>query len=750
MMTQPNRTSTLRPEQLVLGVARRYQLLEAKQAELLADRRFDRVVSACQELLEEGYLTTTEFQFLLARAEEVDEEGGRGVTGTIKVTKLFDLAIKLSYLSADGLKAFIEEKSVELQLSGGDGGDNAGHLKLLFNLGYLRLYQVIDLMEKLQVLLDHCDGCRTQTLAEGTLAGLCGSCGVRMQRITGWETEQEMLRPVPPLRMLLIRRREVGAQVEPPAAEAEPIAPPEPVASEAAPKSGRLSDEQLVTLIKRYRILDDGQFQKLARAYGGADKSLFEVLGRSGLVPSYAIAFLERRGPQPCTTRSLLTLAIERRYLSPGVMPHGKQALGSQAELVLLARTYNNRVLQFYQLVDLLASAGVSLEHCETCKIQIHVPADFKLEACPCCSGELQPLYRPGASPAELDRLPAIPQLVIQTLESAQSQSEPATEATPTRRERRRLAPLQPPPPPEALSPDELIEKLVLRYGLITPGQLNKATRFLDRGDTPLELALFQEGHLTSIELSFIKQKRAQASGIVGQLYDKSLTDIAISKGYLNHRRLLKISRMPGAPDFNNADDLAIATFLFRKGGLTSYQMIDLCEEIGIYLLSCGQCEVQYQLVGEVDPTQYQVCPECDSVLITLTTPPGWPLRLYRLPDISEFDIRLLEAGELTALNASSMGVRVLDTVDHSSSVLAKAGTLEERHMQSSIDAVPVAMADSGLMEPLEGRRQARRAEVRKAREAIQDFYQEKFPDRDLKAQPIRETRRMPKPDVDS
>ncbi len=726
-------------DQLVSGLALRYRLIDQKQAALIADRQFGQIACACQKMREEGLLTKkAEFQFLRARAHEVAEAGGCGPTGTTHVTELFELASSLGYLSEERISDFLEEHSLELQLRGGQPAGPAVYLPLLFNLGYLELYQTIDLLEKLGVLLDHCDRCRIQRFADGVAATYCPSCNLRMRRLTGWQAPEEMMTSIPPLRIILVRRPtvapeqiEAGAElaVAEEGLETADVTVAGHAAVEQSPDVGRavvqaevaeasldssptyISDQKLVTLIKRYRMLDDAQLKQLARAYGGTERSLFQVLAESGLLPSYAVCFLARGGPEPADGQSLLALAIERHYLSPGVKPHGKDSLAIEDELVLLARTYNNQNLDFYQLIDLLVSAGIRIEHCETCQIQVHVPPQCALVRCPCCRGGITPLNRPGEPLELLDRLPPIAKLVMHAIESANNGSSTATREAGNRRDCRRVESRKRPPPPKQHDPDDLMQKLILRYGMMTAYQLKKAVGYLEASSAVLEQRLFEDGCLTAMELSFLKQKREQANGrLLGELSSKSLTEIALLKGYINQRRLLKISRLPGSPDFGCSADSDIASFLFARGALSIYQVIDLFEEIGVYLLDCGDCGVQYHLVGQVDPNEYHVCHSCNGVLVALTTPPNWPLWLHPLPEIEALVIRQVEADEMDTLAASATSVRMRGSRDQDSSrkaqtvSLSGAGDLEAE----GLEAIPVEMEESGLYQVLERPLQAR------------------------------------------
>ena len=204
----------------------------------------------------------------------------------------------------------------------------------------------------------------------------------------------------------------------------------------------------------------------------------------------------------------------------------------------------------------------------------------------------------------------------------------------------------QEPEDQESYIRDDLTHRLILRYGLVENDRLlHRAVNAHNRQGQGADLAsyMFRKGALTAGAMAFLTARLAQfEAGMVrvGELHGHPALEIVESKGYLDAVQLDRLFGLAGAPDRECADDLEIACFLYLRGGLTFYQLIDVLEEQGTFLSACRHCARQFHLTGSFPQEQDYACPDCDRLLVPVTSPPGWRPSLSRLPALDGLSLR--------------------------------------------------------------------------------------------------------------
>lgn len=754
----PKLMSARKAGKLVIALARHYRLITPEQAELLADSGWTTVQEAVQQMFEEGFLTTSAFRFLLARAEEVLHAKGRGVLGTAKDRPLLEIAQTAGYLSAEALDTFLEEW--QLPEAQDAAQMDMAVIALLFNRGFIEQYQAIDLLEKRGLVVDHSPIGGYQVLAsEDQPPGLCPGSQTKMVRLTGWTDTKGLMKPLPEIERLVIHN------VEGPALSAVPVEAEEgdftldgsrvmslTAAIPEAELAQTIDEAQLDALIERYHIVPEDKRKEAAKIQKSTGRPLFDVLREYGFLTRPAQGFLRRRlGLTPNEyppEAGLLELGAHFGYIDARSVGSKQRELLD--ELKLLGKAFNKGQFDFYQLMDLLETKEVWLEHSPKAQVQIYfAPGEFNPTdppKLPSSLGEVLPLSRPGGIGD--GRLPLPTRFKIARLEAEQAQLDDDHAVA-------------------ELSDEPLPVQLALRYSLLPKRELDRAVRGWQKAGEPGTLAqyLFDSGKLTTQAMDFLIHKEEQVAGgevHVGEMQDERLVEIALSKHYTTEKRLDKLFAMAGAPNREKGDDLSIGCFLQAKGALTFYQLIDLFEEKGYFLLTTPDHKRQYHMVGNIDPTADYACPATRVLLLPLTSAPGFPPRLERLPALkalhiqrrSNSDFPVLREGE-GAVNQEAANQAIeqarpktaeellgMADLDPDASMFGlSVPTMVEVELDQSADGTVVTSAPKKAAPArpkrskeaaLKSRSDRASQTLQRTREAMQAFYDKEMPQRQM------------------
>ncbi|MBN4049805.1 hypothetical protein JYT84_00095 [bacterium AH-315-M10] len=708
------------PAAHVLRIARHYRLITDAQTQLVAIGEDD-IAAMARLLLEEGLLTTTEFRFLVRRSKQTLAEGMGSLGQPDPKLDLLEQASSLGYVSTAVRERLGEHPLFVHHAENLPGRQEfeVAAIQMLYNLGSIRFYMAIDLLELRGLPLDHCVACKAQWME---LDAPCPGCGGTLVRLTGWDTPETLARPLPlPPRLIIHRPVTAELLIDGEGAvsgyESSPVLP---VLAQRQPEQVKGSDDKLVgQLVNRYHLLDSEQLEQAEALAETSDGTLLGVLSSIGFLPPSAVGFLRRKiGLAPVVeNRDMLAVAIRHGYLSPRILPEGAgdEPIPDQIALHLLEVAFNRGQLKLYQLVDALESAGVRLEHCSECQVQLLCDeAEIFVRDCPACDQQLQPLYRPGETlPAALPRLT---ELNVYTYMGFQSGS-PSLEAS---HGELSTAGLEADDGAALADADLLVDRLIRRYQMMSGDVLSVVReKYQSHGrEQVLEEALFQDGFLHADALGFLSQMREQlmqGDSVLGTQSGRPLTEIAQAKGYLSLLRFHKLFRQPGAPD-PGGDEMEIAAFLHDRGAMRLFQLVHVLEEKGLALLHCTPCGLQFHVTGRVDATQAYLCSRCMEPMTPLTALPGVGHQFDVLPEIPSLRIEQVRVNELQTLRSGSRRIRQL-VESHVPSLQAPP------LMQIALDDVP---GDSWAS------RAARSKRVlelhKKRRESLDSFYQREFP----------------------
>lgn len=733
--------------QLVLQLASRYRLITPEQAELASDGATQKVQEAVQYLFEEGFLTTSSFKFLLNRAEEVLREG-KGIVGTAKTGTVDDLALSLGYLTREALDAFREEWQIGASADVPAEHVDLGVIQLMFNRGFIEQYQAIDLLEKRGIVLDHSAVGGFQVIAKGDTPGTCPVSGTPLVRLVGWKTAAELARPLPAIERLVVHELQapVVAEAAETANEASLLEGSRIFSLTTVASGGIPIDEDLlVQMIERYHIVAAEGMVEAKKLAKQMSRPLFDVLREFGYLSKLGSAFVRRRlGVIPNdypTDVGLLELASYWGYIGSIKQAKSRDTFD---ELKLLAKAFNKGQFEFYQFMDVVETKALWLDHSPKAQVQLFFATGERDPSKPLPPneelGELVALSKPGPRPKGVLPLPTRLE-IVRGKAGAQAADDKDDDID--------------------VSGEPLPAQLVLRYHLMPGRELASALRGWHRAgeDPALPQYLFKSGKLTAQALNFLLGKQKQFAGgkvQVGEMQDARLTAIATTKNYVTDLRLAKMFGQPGAPDQATGDDLQIGCFLLAKGALTFYQLIDLCEEKGYVLLTTADHKRQFHVVGDYDPTGDYGDPQTKQLLLPLTSPPGSKPRLERLPELKGLKLERKDAADLPVLRAGKKpkvasapkpaapktekrtAGEILDATSLDGSMLGATNAVEVVLSGAAATAAaapsPAAQAKTAMQKKatLEKREVAARHTAEDARKAMQEFYNQQFPQREL------------------
>ena len=305
-------------------------------------------------------------------------------------------------------------------------------LEAAYNGGRLALWQLIDLLERRRVHLEHCCCCAHDIVfprgASG--AGRCPVCGSSTVAIHDPTWPDASLRApaaalpsIAALRIVTVPECEVRLAARD-AGSFEPSAPSVD------------GDERIVQLIHRYRLVPANRLTLDLRELEGCggELDLEDWLFHEGRIDATMLTFLAhhrevprhdpgRGTPGHCLVQAALArgaLSLRRYHDLYG---QGDAPDPERADAVELALDLERRAaLAPYQVIDLLEATGIVLLHCGRCSCQIAPvgalpPAEEY--ACPHCGHRMLWLTPHPHRPGRVDRIPPNLELRVRRCDGA-------------------------------------------------------------------------------------------------------------------------------------------------------------------------------------------------------------------------------------------------------------------------------------------------------------------------------------------